>query len=137
MDAHVTALSQSYRLRERFEEANVHHGQEVRADLPHIRVAVGSSSPTWLDRLTGTTPRAGESEVYFCETGRITIREVLKGGDNRPLPIDVVVDGLDVPVSGTFDIVNALVSSNGKIRLTVDEQTRVVFAGDRCVTASP
>jgi hypothetical protein len=137
MEAHVTAQSQSYRLRERFEEANVHHGQEVRADLPHIRVAVGRTSLAWLDRLTGTIARPGESEVYFCETGRITIREVLKSGDNRPLPIDVVVDGLEVPVSGTFDIVNALVSSNGKIRLTVDERTRVVFAGDRCVTASP
>jgi len=38
MEAGVTLQSQSFRLRERMEEANVFHGQEIRADLPNIRV---------------------------------------------------------------------------------------------------
>lgn len=126
MEAQVTARSQSFRLRERFEEANLHHGQEVRADLPYIRVAVTEPSSPWLGRLTSATARPGDSEVYFCNMGRIRVREVLVNGDNRPLPTDVVVDGLNVDRSGTYDILNALVRSNGNIRLTVDERTRVV-----------
>jgi len=40
MEARITAQSQSFKLRERLEEAKVSHGQEVRADLPNVRVAV-------------------------------------------------------------------------------------------------
>jgi hypothetical protein len=127
MEAHVTARSQSFRLRERLGEASVHHGQEVRADLPHIRVAVTDTSPTWFGRLTGNTAsRPGHSEVYFCEMGRVRVREVLDNGDNRPLPAEVVVDDLKVNSPGTYDILNALVRLNGNIRLIVDEQTQVV-----------
>jgi hypothetical protein len=138
MEAHATERSQSYRLRERFQEANVHHGQEVRADLPHVRVAVTNPSlPTWFDRLTGsTTARAGDSEVFFCNMGRVRVREVLESGDNRPLPIDVVVDGLDVTGSGTYDIVNALVRLNGSIRVTVDDKTRIVPVARQFTTVS-
>jgi hypothetical protein len=129
MEAHVTARSQSFRLRQRFEEAQVRHGQEVRADLPHVRVAVSYTSPRWLDRVMGTaTTRPKEGEVYFCTMGSIKVREILQDGDNQPLPFDVIVDGLDVPESGTYDIVNALVRSNGDIRLIVDEKTQVVPA---------
>ena len=38
MQAHVTAHSQAYRLRERMAQAKVEHGQEIRADLPGIGV---------------------------------------------------------------------------------------------------
>jgi hypothetical protein len=38
MEPRVFAHSQSYRLRERMNEAEIHHGQEVRADLSGIRV---------------------------------------------------------------------------------------------------
>ena len=40
MEARITAQSQSFKLRERLHEAQVSHGQEVRADLPNVRVAV-------------------------------------------------------------------------------------------------
>jgi hypothetical protein len=127
MQAHVTDQSQSFRLRERFREANVQHGQQVRADLPHIRVAVSPASSKWLERVTGSaTVPPGDGEVYFCTMGRIRVREVLEIGDDLPLPSEVIVDGLDVPRSGTYDLLNALVNSNGNIRLSVDEQTRVV-----------
>ncbi len=44
MEARVTAQSQSYRLRERMQEAKVSHGQEIRADLPNVRVLDGPDS---------------------------------------------------------------------------------------------
>ncbi len=37
MEAHVTSQSQSFRLVEKMEQASIHHGQEIRADLPKVR----------------------------------------------------------------------------------------------------
>jgi hypothetical protein len=60
--------------------------------------------------------------------GPIRVREVLNPGDERPLPTDVTLEGLDVSTSGSYDVLNVLVSSNGSLRLVVDEKTRVVPA---------
>src|SRR2546425_9024518 len=114
MEAGVTLQSQSFRLRERMEEANVSHGQEIRADLPNIRVLA----------LTG----GAEGQALFCTMGPIRVREILNRGDDRPLPTDVTLEGLRVSSSGTYDILNALVSSNGNLRLVVDDKTMVVAA---------
>lgn len=114
MKAGITAQSQTFRLVERMQEANIHHGQEIRADLPNIRVVA----------LSG----AGEGQALFCTMGPIRVREILNRGDNRPLPSNVAVAGLVVPASGSYDILNALVCSNGDLRLVVDDKTRVVPA---------
>ena len=114
MDARVTAQSQSYRLRERMQEANISHGQEIRADLPNVRV---------LARAGGT-----EAQTLFCNMGPIRVREILNRGDEGPLPTDVTLEGLQVSASGVYDILNALVGSNGNLRLVVDDQTKVVPA---------
>ena len=39
---------------------------------------------------------------------------------DRPVSANVTLEGLDVPASGRYDVLNALVSSNGDIRLLVD-----------------
>ena len=114
MEARVTSQSQSFRLRERMEEANISHGQEIRVDLPNIRVLALAGS--------------GEGQALFCAIGPIRVREILNRGDDRPLPADVTLEGLHVCSSGTYDVLNALVSSNGNLRLVVDGQTRVVPA---------
>ncbi len=114
MEAHVTTQSQPLRLTQRMEEAKIHHGQEVRADLPNVRVMAMAGGR--------------EGQVFFCNLGPIRVTDVLNRGDDRPLPINVTVEGLEVPTSGTYDIHNALVSSNGNIRLVVDNNTRVVRA---------
>src|SRR5881296_4492086 len=116
MEARVTVQSQSFRLRERMEEANISHGQEIRADLPNIRVL----------ELAGS----GEGQALFCAIGPIRVREILNRGDDRPLPTDVTLEGLEVFSSGTYDVLNALVSSNGNLRLVVDGQTKVVPAAN-------
>jgi hypothetical protein len=114
MEARVTLQSQSFRFRERMEEANISHGQEIRADLPNVRVLA----------LAG----GGEGQVLFCNLGPIRVREILNRGDDCPLPTDVTLEGLQVFSSGTYDVLNARVSSNGNLRLVVDSETRVVPA---------
>src|SRR5260370_40660029 len=105
MEAHVTSQSQSFRLVEKMERASIHHGQEIRADLPNVRVLA----------LAG----GEEGQVLFCNMGPIRVRQILHGGDGRPLPTNVRLEGLEVVASGTYDILNALAASNGDRRLGV------------------
>jgi hypothetical protein len=119
MEPRVFAHSQTYRLRERMREAEIRHGQEVRADLPGIRVTAAFEGwRTVADLNTGA--------IFFCTMGPIRIREVLQQGDGNPLPTEVILEGLSVPEPGTYDLVNALVHSNGALRVRVDSATRVV-----------
>lgn len=122
MKARVTSESQSFRLVERMEEVKISHGQELRADLPNVRVLA----------LAGVA----EVQALFCNIGPIRVREILNRGDDRPLPADVTLEGLEVPTSGTYDILNALVCSNSDLHLVVDDATRVVRATND-VSATP
>jgi hypothetical protein len=119
MEPRVFAHSQSYRLRERMSDAQIKHGQEIRADLTGIRVTAA---------VDGWRPSANSEigAIFFCTMGPIRIREVLTEGDSEPLPREVVLDGLAVPGPGTYDIINAIVHSNGSLLVRADAQTRVV-----------
>jgi hypothetical protein len=119
MEARVTAYSQAERLRERMEKAEIRHGQEIRADLPGIRVTAVSRN--WF-----TGRPNGSGEVFFCTMGPIRVREVMASGDGAPLPRTAVVQGLEVTGDGTYDLIDALVQSNGNLRVVVDSATRVV-----------
>ncbi|HYT71646.1 MAG TPA: hypothetical protein VEK78_09705 [Gemmatimonadales bacterium] len=117
MEARITEQSQLFRLRQRMEEAQVSHGQQFRADLPNVRISALAGS--------------ADGQALFCIMGPLRVREVLSPGDGLPLPADVRLEGLNVPVAGPYDIVNALVSSNGDIRLVVDDRTSVLPAAER------
>jgi hypothetical protein len=119
MEARVTSYSQAHRLRERMAQAEVRHGQEIRADLPGIRVS--AMGRNWF-----TGRPNGKGEVFFCTMGPIKVRETTTPGDGGPLPSNVVVQGLEVPSDGTYDLVDVLVQSNGDLRLIVDGETKVV-----------
>jgi hypothetical protein len=119
MEPRVMAHSQTYRLKERMTEAKIGHGQEVRADLPGIRVT--AEAPGWRG-----APEPQRGVIFFCTMGVIRVREVLASGDGQPLPTEVIVEGLVVPEPGTYDILNALVHSNGALRLQMDSATRIV-----------
>jgi hypothetical protein len=119
MEARVTAHSQADRLRERMAQAKVQHGQEIRADVPGIRVM--AMAREWF-----TARHRGKGEVFFCTIGPIRVREVTVPGDGSPLPADVVIDGLEVARGGSYDLLNVLVQSNGNLRLIVDDATRVI-----------
>jgi hypothetical protein len=122
MEARVTAYSQADRLREGMEKAAVRHGQEIRADLPGIKVI--ASARKWF-----AARDTGKGEVLFCTMGPVRVREVTTPGDGRPLPTTVTLEGLVVPGSGAYDLLNTLVRSNGDLQLIVDDATRVVPAG--------
>ena len=124
MEARVTTHSQADRLRERMAQAKVQHGQEIRADLPGIRVT--AMSRNWL-----TGRPSGNGEVFFCTMGPVRIREIKTPGDGAPLPNNVVVQGLEVTGEGTYDLIDALVQSNGDLRVIVDSATQVVPATRR------
>jgi hypothetical protein len=131
MEAHVTAQSQTYRFEQRAREAHLRHGQEVRADIPNVRVAPAhDTTPAfsgrfqWLRR-DDPAPAPIPGAVFFCDMGPLRIREVVVEGDDAPLPSSVVVEGLLVPAAGRYDLVNVLVRTNGDLRLVIDEQTRL------------
>jgi hypothetical protein len=118
MEARVTSYSQSDRLRERMTQAEVKHGQEIRADLPGIRVeAMGRN---WL---SGKPSRNGV--VFFCTMGPITVRETTTPGDGGALPGNAIVEGLNVPADGIYDLKDVLVQSNGDLRVIIDGASRV------------
>jgi hypothetical protein len=112
------------------EEAEVRHGTDVRVDLPGVRVMAFADS--WFSSITGAffnAPTSSrEGEVFFCNMGRIRVHETLVEGDDHPLPSTVILEGLKVNESGVYDIMNALVRSNGDIRVFVDDRAKVVAA---------
>jgi hypothetical protein len=119
MEARVTASSQVHRLRERMEEAEVRHGEEIRADLPGIRVSAYAPARLGMRQV-------GRADVFFCTMGPIRLRRVTIDGDGNALPYSALVQGLNVYDDGTYDLLNALVRSNGDLRVIVDEVTEVV-----------
>ena len=121
MEARVTAYSQSHRLRERMAEADVHHGEEIRADVRGVRVQL--ASPGWIGRRVVV-----RGDVFFCTMGPIEVRRVSIEGDGGALPDRATLDGLRVPVEGTYDLINVLIRSNGDLRLIVDEASLVQTA---------
>jgi hypothetical protein len=117
MEARVTAYSQSHRLRERMADAEVRHGQEVRADVRGVRVQL--AAPAWIRRRDIV-----KGDVFFCAMGPVEVRRVSIEGDGGPLPEDTILEGLQVPIEGTYDLINVLVRSNGDLRLIMDEASR-------------
>jgi hypothetical protein len=119
MEPRVFAHSQSYRLRERMSDAQIKHGQEIRADLTGIRVTAAVDG--WR-----ASANSDIGAIFFCTMGPIRIREVLTEGDTEPLPREVTLDGLAVPGPGTYDILNAIVHSNGSLLVRADSRTEIV-----------
>ena len=124
MEARVTAYSQSNRLRDRMAEADVRHGEEVRADVRGVRVQL--SSPAWIGRRDIV-----KGDVFFCTMGQVEVRRVSIEGDGGALPEHTALEGLQVPIEGTYDLINVLVRSNGDLRLIMDEASRAVAAPRR------
>jgi hypothetical protein len=69
--------------------------------------------------------------------GPIEVRRVSIEGDGGQLPDRAILDGLRVPVEGTYDLINVLIRSNGDLRLIVDEASRVEAAPRRSAEQSP
>ena len=106
--------------------------QQARQAAARSKARSDSRRAIVLIAIAGVLALAGVAEVQalFCNMGPIRVREVLNRGDDRPLPAAVTLEGLEVPTSGTYDILNALVCCNGDLRLVVDGATRVVRAAE-------
>lgn len=110
MNAKVTFASQTHRLREELERSKIAHGATARVDIPRVRVGAGV---------------AAEPHIFFCDVRDVRVRREVVAGDGEPLPPTVVVDGLDFPSEGIYDLRNAVVSANGDIRIDADEETEL------------
>lgn len=111
MSPEVASVSQTERLRSAMAASRITHGQEVRADIERVEV----SSKSYARPL-----------VYFCGVAGVTVRQTVTAGDGKPLPADVEVTGLKVDGEGFYDIHNALIRSNGRIEVMLDDASRVV-----------
>src|SRR5437016_13816121 len=89
MEARVTAYSQAHRLRERMAQAEVQHGQEIRADLPGIGVT--AMARDWF-----TARHTGKGQVLFCTMGPSRVRKVRLRSEGGPLRSDAIVERLEV-----------------------------------------
>jgi len=108
----VAYASQANRLRETMAAAAITHGETVRADLQRVEV----SRKFDLQRPL----------VFFCQMRDLTVNEIVWPGDGQRLPEDVMLHGLTVEREGVYDIRNALITSNGRIEVTVDGESRVI-----------
>ena len=111
MSPEVASVSQTERLRTAMAASRITHGQEVRADIERIEV----SSKSYARPL-----------VYFCGVAGVNVRQTVTAGDGKPLPADVEVVGLKVDGEGFYDIHNALIRSNGRTEVVLDDASRVV-----------
>jgi len=111
MRPEVANVSQTERLRTAMAASAITHGQTVRADIERVEVSTKSYA---------------KPLVYFCGISGVRVRETVQAGDGKALPGDVAVTGLSVDGEGFYDIHNALIRSNGKIEVVMDDASRVV-----------
>jgi hypothetical protein len=88
------------------------HGETVRADIEHVEVSRKADPAREL--------------AFFCRMRGLKVKEIVRPGDGQPLPAEVVLHGLTVEREGFYDIRNALIASNGRIEVTVDDRSEVV-----------
>jgi len=111
MRPEVADVSQTERVRSAMTSSAISHGQTVRADIERVEVS---------------TKAYAKALVFFCGIHGVRVRETLRAGDGGPLPPQVTVIGLSVDHEGIYDIKNALITSNGRIEIAVDDQSSVV-----------
>jgi hypothetical protein len=111
MRPEVADVSQTERLRSAMTGSAISHGQTVRADI---------------DRVEVSTRAYDKVLVFFCGIHGVRVRETVRAGDGEPLPPHVTITGLSVDREGIYDIKNALISSNGRIEISLDDQSSVV-----------
>lgn len=109
----VGSVSQPDRLRAAMTAGAITHGQTVRADVDLVEVS---------------TKAFARPLVFFCGARNLAVRETVTPGDGGPLPPEVEVNGLVVEQEGFYNLRNALITSNGRIEVVLDERSSVVPA---------
>jgi len=122
----ATQDSQPEVLMARMEEKGITHAGELRVDISNVRVGKGEypiSTPA-LAKLSGKAKKT--APVFFCNVPEMKINKILRDGDGKPIPDQVVVEGLEVEEPGFYTLVNARIFSNGHINVVVDAETQVI-----------
>lgn len=119
--ASVGAGSQPGVLRQRMADANLQHGDTVRTDILNVRSV--PLERTLVGAIRGVTPRA---EIRFCNMLPLNMKRLEERGDGGELPAEVKVEGIEFPGGANYDILGAIVSSNGSLVVRADRNTRIV-----------
>src|ERR1044072_5448476 len=96
LDVVVSAYSQPHVLQQRMKEANLTHGQTVRADITTVR-------------LEGAY--ANKMILYFCPSQGIVVNEKITDGDGGSIPSEATLVGFEKMIPkdmkpGLYDLKN-------------------------------
>ncbi len=119
----VLSSSQPEVLTNYMEEAGMTHNQTVRADIENARIG---DTINLSEQVEGVTAQKVK-QIFFCGVTNLAIRTVEQVGDNAALPSEVAVTGLKTRKTGHVNLINALITSNGKVTVTADAKTEVVY----------
>jgi hypothetical protein len=108
---------QAEKLAHYMREQGMTHGDTARVDIKHVRVGLPVGD--------GSLVQGG---LYFCEMRGIDVLQALAAGDGGPIPEEATMNAIKVPSLGYYDLKNVLVTSNGRIQLTVDRRSEIVPA---------
>lgn len=106
----TTASAQPHVLREKMKEKKLSHGETVTASISPVRLESA----------------LGKMHLYFCPMQTLDVLETITPGDGGDIPLQVVVEGLSVPValkSGLYTLKNVKLSSNGTMQVIADAKT--------------
>lgn len=113
LDVILTQYSQPHVLQQRMKEANLTHGQTVRADIDNVRI-----EQNW-----------EKAVLYFCPVEKIKVNECISEGDGGSIPADATLVGFEkiLPKDikpGLYDLKNAKLFSNGTMQVIADADTK-------------
>lgn len=107
----VISSSQPYVLQRKMQEQKMTHGETVTADISPVRV----------DSVEGA------AVMYFCPVKELTIIETVCEGDGGEIPMQVTVEGLNIPDGfepGLYTLRNIKLSSNGAMQVIATAETQ-------------
>lgn len=106
----LTSYSQPHVLQQRMKEANLTHGDRVKADISPVRLE----------------SNFGKMVMYFCPAQTISVHKKLEAGDGGSIPCEAIIEGFQLPAnikSGLYDLKNVELFSNGTMQVIAGPNT--------------
>lgn len=113
IEAQTSKQSQSHKLKERLQEAGFTHGESARVNLSGVALRQSQDGP----------------KVYFCDVGPVQVVERIETGDGNALPEEAELSDVVFPRRGLHRLENAIIRTNGRMRVEADEKTEVKQEG--------
>jgi len=137
----VRLHQQPEKVKDAMTKANLSHGQEVRTTINKAFMSrggrdCGSMLLLMIDGTIGYLIRSvfRTQKIYFCRIQPLEIVETISPGDEGAIPREMKMDSrltrtlrkLHLKPGDEFDIVDAMLTSNGSIQLSADVLTKLV-----------